>query len=83
MTSKIRNPTHIKIIIIKQILRHKILLLPHKITNRQTNSIKKKKKFQTPIERERERVLTCDKRIVPTSGATQNQCLRDKMTERG
>ena len=85
MTSKIRNPTHIKIIIIKQILRHKILLLPHKITNRQTNSIKKTKKFQTPIERERERerVLTCDKRIVPTSGATQNQCLRDKMTERG
>ena len=66
MTSKIRNPTHIKIIIIKQILRHKILLLPHKITNRQTNSIKKTKKFQTPTEREREieRVFTCDKRIV-------------------
>ena len=55
MTSKIRNPTHIKIIIIKQILRHKILLLPHKIKNIQKNSTKKTKKFQTPTERERER----------------------------
>ena len=32
---------------------------------------------------ERERVLTCDRRGVPTSRATQNQCLREKTTEQG
>ena len=35
------------------------------------------------VVRNRERVLTCDRHGVPTSRATQNQCLREKMKERG
>ena len=35
------------------------------------------------VVRNRERVLTCDRLGVHTSRSTQNQCLREKMKERG
>ena len=69
MTSKIRNPISYKNNNNKTKFAHKILLLPHKITNKQTNSTKKTKSFKHQW-RERERVLTCDRHGVPTSGAT-------------
>ena len=84
MTSIIRNPISYKNNNNKTKFAQKILLIPHKITNKQTNSTKKTKGFKHQWrERERERVLTCDRRRVPTSGATQNHYLREKMTERG
>ena len=69
MTNKIRNPISYKNNNNKTKFAHKILLLPHKITNKQTNSTKKTKSFKHQW-RERERVLTCDRHGVPTSGAT-------------
>ena len=84
MSSKIRNLISYRNNNNKTKFAQNFLLLPHKITNKQTNSTKKTKSFKHQWRgRERERVLTCDRRGVPTNRATQNQCLREKTTEQG